>query len=284
MKTLLTGIFIFGFVIMASAQDLNNYKYIIVPESFEFTDEVDQYRLNSLTKFLFEKYGFNTVMKTEDKPEDLRNNPCLGLNTNVVNNSSLFVTKLTLQLIDCGNNVVFETREGTTREKDFKTAYHEALRDAFSSVEEVDYNYVENTNIARESSEKEVAAAPVPVKEPVVEKSAVKDSVETEEDEIIEEEPEVAVEVEKKENGQGEYSYSGKNYSLKETPQGLGLFQENSSDPIAILIKTSGGKSYIYNSLTNQGVAYFDKNANLIVEYFNKQEDKMVVLTYELND
>ena len=278
MKKLLTYIFVFGFVIVASAQKINNYKYVIIPETFEFTGEVDEYRLNSLTKFLFEKNGYSTLMKTDRKPNDLQNNPCLGLNTRVLDNSNLFVTKLTLQIIDCGDNVIFETKEGRSREKDYQMAYQEALRDAFNSIEEMNYEYVE-ADSQKNVSETKTEAAPL-AEDPVLE--------EIEETEIAEE-PQVYEDVEKVEAGEvnmfnKKYQYSGKIYGVKETAQGLGLFQENSSDPIAILIETDKGVSYIYNSLTNQGVAYFNEKGNLIVEYFNKQDNKKVALTYKLMD
>ena len=36
-------------------KSVNNYKYIVVPHQFEFLRSPDQYQLNSLAKFLFEK-------------------------------------------------------------------------------------------------------------------------------------------------------------------------------------------------------------------------------------
>jgi len=276
MKKLLTGIFIFGFVIMASGQEINNYKYIIIPESFNFSEEVDKYRLNSMTKFLFEKNGFNTLMNTQAKPEDFNRNRCLGLQARLHDNSGLFVTKVTLKLLDCNDQVIFETKEGRSREKDFQESYQEALRDAFSSIEKVDYHFEEVKTNKKGTLNKEIVTAPVVAsKEPVEERVEL---VETEmnksskaDAEIIE----IAIE-------EREFRYSEKAYNLKETSQGLGLFQEKSSDPIAILIETNGGQSYIYNSLTNQGVAYFDEDGNLIVEYFNKQENKKKTLVYKL--
>jgi len=285
MKKLLTGLFFLGFVIVASAQEINNYKYVIIPETFEFTGEIDEYRLNSLTKFLFEQNGFNTLMKTESKPDDLQNNPCLGLNTRVLDQSNLFVTKLIIQIIDCGENVIFETKEGRSREKDYQVAYQEAIRNAFTSIEEINYDYVE-ADSQKNVSETKTEATPV-AEDPVAE--------EIEESEIVEE-PEIYEDIEdEEENEKGiedgeinksnkQYQYSGKNYSLKKTAQGLGLFQEDSSDPIAILIETNKDESYIYNSLTNQGVAYFNEKGDLIVEYLNKQDSKKLTLTYKLKD
>lgn len=287
MKKFLAYIFIFGFVLVASAQDINNYKYVIIPETFEFTGDIDQYRLNSLTKFLFEKNGYNTLMRTENKPEDLQQQRCLGLQTRLEDNSGLFVTKLKLKLVDCNDQVVFETKEGRSREKDFQVAYQEALRDAFTSLEKIDYRYVQSSD-KNDKSEKGIVVIPS-VKEQFSEKAEeVEKEVEVEKTVEVEASTEITNNMVQSSKAavsrlaERTYQYSGKNYSLKETSQGLGLFQENSSDPIAILIETDKGGSYIYNSLTNQGVAYFNEKGNLIVEYFNKQDNKKVTLTYKL--
>ena len=287
MKKILTYIFVFGFVLVASAQEINNYKYVIIPETFEFTGDIDQYRLNSLTKFLFEQNGYNTLMRTENKPDDLQQQRCLGLQTRLEDNSGLFVTKLKLKLVDCNDQVVFETKEGKSREKDFQVAYQEALRDAFTSLEKIDYRYVQSSD-KNDRSEKGIVVISS-VKEQFSEKAeGVEKEVEVEKTVEVESSSEITDNMVESPKAavarlaERSYQYSGKNYSLKETAQGLGLFQENSSDPIAILIETDKGGSYIYNSLTNQGVAYFNENGNLIVEYFNKQDNKKVTLTYKL--
>jgi len=280
MKNLFISIFILTFVNLASAQDINEYKYIIIPETYEFTGDIDQYRLNSLTKFLFEQNGFNTLMKNEDKPEDLRKDGCLGLQTKVEENSGLFVTKLTLKLVDCNDQIIFKSKEGTSREKDFQAAYHEALRDAFSSIEEIDYVYTENDN-KQDIPEVEITGLPVAADESVEENSKINE-VERKPAGLIEKNEEnfTSKDTGSLDRTDGIFMYSGKEYSLKETNKGLGLFQENSSDPIAILIETSGGQSYIYNSLTNRGVAYFDASGNLTVEYLDSNDNR-VSLTYK---
>ncbi|MCB7481236.1 hypothetical protein [Christiangramia sediminis] len=280
MKKLLSYLFIFGFVFVASAQEINDYKYVIIPETFEFTGEVDEYRLNSLTKFLFEQNGFNTLIKTENKPNDLQQQGCLGLQTKLEDNSGLFVTKLILKLVDCNDQVVFETKEGRSREKDYQVAYQEALRDAFTSIEEIDYAYVE-ADLPKKAAETKTDAPPVAEE---IEESEIVEEPEIYEDLNEEKGREEGIEVEELNKFDKQYQYSGKNYNLKETTQGLGLFQENSSDPIAILIETNKGESYIYNSLTNQGVAYFNEKGDLIVEYLNKQDSKKLTLIYKLRD
>lgn len=277
MKNLLIALFIFAGVFTSSAQNIYEYKYILIPETFEFTGEVNQYQLNSLFKFLFEQEGFNTVMKTADKPQDLAANSCLGLKANLKNNSGLFVTKLVIELEDCQGKVVFKSKEGRSREKDFKVAYHEALKDAFTSVEELDYQYVPGeTSVVNNSNEMNSAKETVKVTlgAEVAARPVNTDTVAEENIETTMPAPKTVSEM--------KYAHAGKTYFLKKTSQGYNLFQEGSTEPIAILLESEGGKSFIYNSLTKQGIGYFDAENNLMVEYFDREKNNKVTLKYEV--
>ena len=130
-----------------SQSSINNYKYIIVPEKFDFLKEKDQYQINSLAQFLFNKYGFEAVMQSSDYPQDLINNRCLALNSDVIKESGVFKTKLKIELRDCNDKIVFKSKIGETREKEFKTAYNLALRDAFTSIDALNYKYEPSKNI-----------------------------------------------------------------------------------------------------------------------------------------
>ncbi|QYA25377.1 hypothetical protein G3I01_07610 [Gramella sp. MT6] len=279
MKKLLIALFIFGGVFTSSAQNINEYKYILIPETFEFTGEVNQYQLNSLFKFLFEQEGFNTVMKSADKPQDLAVNSCLGLKANLKNNSGLFVTKLVIELEDCQGKVVFKSKEGRSREKDFKLAYHEALKDAFTSVEELDYEYVPGeTSVVNNSNEMNSAKETVKV---TLGAEVAANPVNT--DTVAEENIETTTPAPKT-GSEMKYLNAGKTFFLKKTSQGYNLFQEGSTEPIAILLESEGGKSFIYNSLTKQGIGYFDAENNLMVEYFDREKNNKVTLKYEVMD
>ena len=124
-----------------SQTKLNDYKYIIVPNSFDFLKSKDQYQLNSLTKFLFNKNGFTAIMEDEIFLQDLVNNGCLALRTDVEKLNGLFKTKLVVVLRNCKNEIVFTSEVGETREKDYKRAYNFALREAFKSFETINYSY-----------------------------------------------------------------------------------------------------------------------------------------------
>jgi len=120
---------------------LNNYKYILVPNQFEFQRSADRYQINSLTKFLFNKAGFTVFLTNESFPNDLAQNRCDALTTRLINSPNLLSTRVTIALVDCNNNVVFTTRQGKSRLKDYRKAYNEAIRAAFKDIENVNYQY-----------------------------------------------------------------------------------------------------------------------------------------------
>lgn len=130
-----------------SQESVNAYKYVIVPTSFSFLNEPDQYQINSLTKFLFEKQGFTTLMADDEFPEDLNNNRCLGLYVDVEKQKSFLNTKLQIHLKDCNNKVVLSSDIGQSREKEYEKVYSLALRDAFKSFETLNYAYQPSSKI-----------------------------------------------------------------------------------------------------------------------------------------
>jgi hypothetical protein len=143
-------IFLFLFVVhfnSFSQSSVNDYKYIIVPNQYEFLNEQDKYQINSLTKFLFNKYGYTAYMQDEEFPEDLSVNRCLGLMTDVVKENAFLKVKLRIDLKDCNGNVVHSSRIGETREKEYAKAYNFALRNAFITYQNMNYSYKPNENI-----------------------------------------------------------------------------------------------------------------------------------------
>jgi len=125
-----------------SQEAINNYKYVIVPTSYSFLNEEDKYQLNSLTKFLFNKYGYTAFLQTDELPQDLLDDRCLGMYVDVVDDKGLFKTKLRIDLKDCGGNLIMSSQVGETREKEFTKAYNIALRGAFETYQNLDYKYV----------------------------------------------------------------------------------------------------------------------------------------------
>lgn len=110
---------------------INNYKYVVVDNKFDFLKKADQYQTSSLTKFLFKKIGFISFLNTEQLPTDITTDRCSSLFASVKNVSSMLTTKVNLILRDCNNNVVFTSVIGKSKEKEYKKSYHEAIRNAF---------------------------------------------------------------------------------------------------------------------------------------------------------
>ena len=148
MKTKFLSIVIALFIATTafSQSNLNSYKYIIVPNKFDFLKEDNQYQLNLLTQFLFEKYGFTALMEGDNYPEDLIQNRCLALKSNVIKDSGMFKSKLAVELKDCNDKVVFTTQYGESREKEYARAYNEALRNAFKEFDDLKYAYMPSKN------------------------------------------------------------------------------------------------------------------------------------------
>jgi hypothetical protein len=121
---------------------INNYKYVIVPEKFSFLKQNDQYRLNTLTRALLQDKGFTVYFDNADLPTEIANNKCNALVVELLEKNSMFSTNLTMLLKDCRGKVIFESKQGKSREKEYTVSYNLALRDAFSSLSDTPYTYV----------------------------------------------------------------------------------------------------------------------------------------------
>ena len=58
-------LFVLLMSVTAFSQSINDYQYVIVPIKYDFLKENDKYRLNTLTKLLFQKYGFKSYLSSE---------------------------------------------------------------------------------------------------------------------------------------------------------------------------------------------------------------------------
>jgi hypothetical protein len=134
---------------LSFSQDLNQYKYALLPSKFSFQKEKNQYRLNALSKLYLEKYGFETYYDTDNQPTDFVNINCNKVYVDVISNSGVFVTKISVVLKDCKGTILYKSIEGTSREKEYALAYNQALRMAFESMNNLNHKYQNPTeNVA----------------------------------------------------------------------------------------------------------------------------------------
>ncbi|WP_306353618.1 hypothetical protein [Flavobacterium sp. '19STA2R22 D10 B1'] len=222
----------------AQNQNLNAYKYVLVPMRFEFFKEDNKFQLNILTKFLLKKYGFEALMLEENLPNDITGNRCNSLIANVVEENNFLVTKLKVTLKDCYGKIIYESKVGKSKAKDYKTAYTEALREAFTSFETVHYAYDQNLVVT--------PAEPVETTKPV---QKVNTAVAT-------------TTVQATENTN----------SLFAQPITNGYQLVDSTPKIVLkMYKTSQSEVYIATSDSYQGVVY-KQNNQWILEYYKDQK------------
>ncbi|WP_225037000.1 hypothetical protein [Winogradskyella sp. SM1960] len=162
-------LFTVSFVILSfygnAQKNINDYKYILIPKAFEFSKGDDQYQLNSLAKFLFNKYGYDAYF-IDEFSGDSNKDRCSALTVDVSNDEGgLFSTKLVITLKDCFNEEVIKSKVGESRLKAYGKAYNEALRDAFETFQNMDYEYVEKDTSITETKQVQPNEDKQPIKE-----------------------------------------------------------------------------------------------------------------------
>lgn len=213
------------------------YKYAIVPLKFAFQKTENQYNLNNNCKSMLQSYNLITYLENEI-PDNL--DLCNALKLNVKENNSMLATKFTLELLDCKNKVVYISKEGISREKEYKKSFNEALRNASLTLKEFDFfkknDFKNNTNII--------------VSEPKIEKVIVNEI----------KKPQIDVKI-------NDINTTEKTtYKLVENINGYELINNN-KELILKLLKTSNPSIFIINDTNYQGIAYVTFN-NCTTEYY----------------
>lgn len=255
------------------AQNLNSYKYIVVPEKFEFLKEANQYRLNELTQFLLEKKGYSAILEGENSVASSEN-PCEGLTASVKNESGMFVSRLQLVLKDCRNKEVFISEVGDSRVKDYEKAFNEALREAVASLPQNNSVVEEAIITARAEANKK------PEKENRLQGEVVEKTVPA----PAGAKPEVG-QVESSQKSLDKLMFikgNGRFYLLR-TANGYNFYQQGMGEPFAALIQSSSeSNSYVYSSITSKGLARFDEKGNLVVELLSPENNSLESIEYKL--
>ncbi|WP_052671272.1 hypothetical protein [Aequorivita vladivostokensis] len=238
------------FSVGAAAQNTNlsDYSYVVVPEQFDFSKSKDQYQLNSMAKFYFEKSGFNAYL-ADSAPNA---NRCDGLYANVEELKTLFGTKLQVVLKDCNDNEIYRGQEGKSKYKEYDKSYQDALRKAFSSVELLNVKQREvvllGTAQVASSEERQpksqISASSKP-KTSMVSGNLLPDA--------------------KFSN----YSHEGKTFLLRKTSEGYSLYEETASAEDGLMLK---GKIIIMDNVVKfldisgkVANASFDASGNLSI-------------------
>lgn len=142
-KIVLLQLLLMSTIIFAQ-NELNNYKYIIVPVQFDAFKSPNQYKTSTIIKLLLTEKGLN-VIYSDKLPPELVSNRCLALVANLKDDSNMFTTKTTLVFKDCNSTEIYTTKEGTSKMKEFNASYSEAITDALASLSGFNYVYKETS-------------------------------------------------------------------------------------------------------------------------------------------
>jgi len=247
--------------------NLSDYSFVAIPERFDFLTEKDQFQLNSLTKFLFDKHGFHAYFLSE-LPNVRR---CDGLWAEVEGTPGFIRAKIEVVLKDCNGVELFRTQEGKSKDKDFKKAYYESLRTAFKSIE--------GLNV--QQKELVLFDEPNETEEPITKKV----EIESTDNSIKVTTSNTFAEQDQKKSHRNipqqkylSYSKANKSYLLRKTSEGFSLYEESSSqagDGLLLIGKIEimdESKIYFIDTSENMFKAYFDKTSNLIIEKGENRE------------
>lgn len=241
--------------------NINDYKYVIVPHQFEFLNEPDKYLLNSLLKQYLEKKGFEVYFNDENFPADLAVNNCLALKAQVRNKSNMFSSKTHVDLVNCNNQAVFMSEEGSSNSKEFRQSYQESLREALKSLDAVDYKY--NFNAA-------VTKNVLPGTQNVITQQTYQQQ--NVQQQTVVQTPSVNAVVQVVETAIVDMVSDGESYMLKPNGKGFELYKKSVIDDvvnygmIATLKPTGQAGIYLTTYKKQTTIGYFDAAGNLKIE------------------
>jgi len=160
-KIVLLIALLFTGMCFAQTEVINKYKYLILPEKFDFLSEANKYNLNTLAKGVFVKQGFTVFMSNEKLPDEVALDKCKALYGNVESNGGMLATVVDFVIKDCTGTVLYTSEKGKSKIKDFQKAYYEAMREAAASMASLNYKYDETASVTKAVVKQEPQTQPV---------------------------------------------------------------------------------------------------------------------------
>ncbi|MAN58750.1 MAG: hypothetical protein CMC08_02810 [Flavobacteriaceae bacterium] len=207
MKHRLLALVFFAALTATAQHPLERYGYVTLSENFDFLNEADQYQLNSLTKYLLNQNGLNAYFDSE--VPDFRR--CDGLRTIVEGKPGFIYTKITIVFKDCNDMEVYRSEEGRSKYKNFRRAYHDALRNAFVSIENLGIQQQPVASLSQSEAPNTVRSEKLPIQTKIVGDGQVA----------------VATDSQLPTSKFSSYTYNGQAYLLRKTAAGYSLYRED---------------------------------------------------------
>lgn len=124
----------FALLKVNSQTEVNSYKYIIVPLQYKFLKGENKYRLNTLTKHLFLKSGYEVYYDKQLIPADLFEDRCLAMYADVNEIDHGFrITNLEIELRDCKGELILKSDIGRSGMNNHEKRFTTALRNAYDT-------------------------------------------------------------------------------------------------------------------------------------------------------
>lgn len=132
MKKFITALVLISFG-MLNAQQISDYKYIIVPKKFNDFDE-NEYKLNAYLKNLLKKKNYEIL--SEDAatwPIEVQQNSCLAATADVKKKKNFLKNKVEIVFTNC-NQKEFGLVDGVSSIKEYDKGYQDALKIASGRI------------------------------------------------------------------------------------------------------------------------------------------------------
>lgn len=121
-KIVVIFIFLFSFV------SFSQKKIILISSKYDFQKEKNSYNINNILKAILISNNYEVYFEDEILPLEIAQNRCQALIGVLVDKSNMFLTKMKFQIKDCQNNLLFETAEVKSKEKDIQMGYIDAIK------------------------------------------------------------------------------------------------------------------------------------------------------------
>ena len=257
-----------------SQKSLSDYSYVIVSEQFEFQQEKDKYQLNSLTKFLFNKYGFHAYFDREVPLNVFR---CDGLWAEAEGTPGFIITKVQLVLRDCTGEVIYRTNYGKSKVKDYKKAYYESVRNAFDDIIALNVMQKEIEGMDVTTTLDPLVILENTKSSPVIKTvTATTNSINNESLKKVEPTIEKTINLNLPLNKYTNYNHMGTVFLLRKTAVGYTLYQEliDTDDDLLLIgkITVKGSDINFKNEKDKILEVFFDESNNLIIGSGNKRK------------
>ncbi|SEP96721.1 hypothetical protein [Flavobacterium urocaniciphilum] len=114
-------------VLLTTFSFAQNKPSVLISRKYEFQKSDNSYNLNNMFKGILSS-SCNVYFENDELPIEIGQNKCNAYSGFLVENSNMFTTKMKFVIKDCQNNVVFESAEMKSKEKDYQLAYNEVMR------------------------------------------------------------------------------------------------------------------------------------------------------------